>query len=107
MAAIRMWRTDGVGWIRSFLHTASSWLRLGIGTTSSLQFSGMPAASLMSASLSSASALVSEVFSNTCLASLRRPCITSQRGDSGMAMTVIAKKIEGIVPIPSINRQPK
>uniref|UniRef100_A0A2P2JGW3 Putative polyol transporter 1 n=1 Tax=Rhizophora mucronata TaxID=61149 RepID=A0A2P2JGW3_RHIMU len=33
--------------------------------------------------------------------------MTSQRGDSGMARTPMARKTDGTAPIPSMNRQPK
>ncbi|KVH93235.1 hypothetical protein Ccrd_004710 [Cynara cardunculus var. scolymus] len=105
-AAIKMWRTVGVGWTSNSLHIPSPWLRFGTWTTSSLQSSGMPAASLMSASRSLDSSKESEVLSSTILASPSRPCVTSQRGDSGMPSTPKARNIEGTAPIPNINRHP-
>ncbi|KAF5778449.1 hypothetical protein HanXRQr2_Chr12g0547591 [Helianthus annuus] len=102
-----MWRTVGVGWINSSFHMPSPWLRFDTWTTSSLQSSGMPAASLMSANRSLDSSKLSEVLSRTFLASPSRPCMTSHRGDSGMPRTPNARNIDGIAPTPSINRQPK
>ncbi|KAL0316834.1 UNVERIFIED_CONTAM: hypothetical protein Sradi_5561600 [Sesamum radiatum] len=65
-----------------------------------------PAACLMSARRNWASSGESEVLSSTFWASRRRPCKTSQRGDSGMASTPMARKIDGTAPTPSISRHP-
>ena len=61
----------------------------------------------MSASLCCDSWREIETLSRTRLASRILPCMRSQRGDSGIARTIITKKAEGIMPIPSMNRQLK
>uniref|UniRef100_A0A7C9CR72 Uncharacterized protein n=1 Tax=Opuntia streptacantha TaxID=393608 RepID=A0A7C9CR72_OPUST len=59
----------------------------------------------MSLSRDWASSAESEVRVRTFFASPSRPCITSQRGDSGMARTPTARTTLGTAPIPSMNRQ--
>uniref|UniRef100_A0A7C8ZQU0 Uncharacterized protein n=1 Tax=Opuntia streptacantha TaxID=393608 RepID=A0A7C8ZQU0_OPUST len=107
MPAINTRRTAGVGLIRSSFQTPSPLFLFdfGIETTSSSHSAGTPAASLMSLSLSAASSGESEIRLSTFFASPSRPCITSHRGDSGIARTPTARKMLGIAPIPSMNRQ--
>ncbi|OAY81506.1 hypothetical protein ACMD2_21230 [Ananas comosus] len=56
---------------------------------------------------SSASSGPPVVLVSTRRASSRRPCMTSQRGDSGMASTAAARKTGGTAPARSMARQPR
>ena len=105
--AIKTWRTAGVGWRSSSFQTSSPWLRFETLTMSSVQSSGIPAASLISANLIWASSFVSEVLSKTVFASPSRPCMTSQRGDSGIHKTAMPSITDGTAPTPSMIRHPK
>ncbi|KAJ6814862.1 sorbitol transporter [Iris pallida] len=98
-------RTAGVGLTSSSFHTPSPRFLPGTGTTSPPRPPGAPTAFLMSARRCPASSGESDVLASTASASAVLPCMTSHRGDSGIASTPAARKTGGTAPARNITRQ--
>ncbi|GAV82117.1 hypothetical protein CFOL_v3_25570 [Cephalotus follicularis] len=94
IAATRIRRTGRDGCHKSSLHTPCP-----------RQLLVLVAALVISPSLSSASSVESDTLIKTRLASPILPLRTSQRGDSGMAMTAKPMRIDGIAARPNISLQ--